>query len=651
MYEAQVGTSCGTGTSYLSANNVEPVTLDPSTTYFWRVRSRSKCGDWSAWSPCFSFTTSPSASAVAQLLSPADGDTCQPTELTLHWSDVASATGYEIQVGTSCGTGVLYTAAASHLQVSSLEPETTHYWRVRARNTCGQWGPWTSCASFRTGPAPLAAPQLAFPPNHETCRATSTRLSWAGVSGATGYEVQVGAGCDSGAVYTTAASYLDLYDLDLGRRYFWRVRATDRCDNRGAWSPCWDFKTRVLPPAQVTLRSPADGAELASPVTFAWDCVPGALSYTLQIGSGCFWGTRHTVAGCETTLALSEGSYYWLVWAEGECGTTGIASPCRSLLVSSCLSDGDADGGGTVTPADALCCFKAYLNGGTVTADCDVPGWGCEAAACDYDCDGNVTPADALEIFLCYLDACTPTDCGGAGPPAAPEGRGAGYALESAGASEEGGLVSVPLVMRAAPGATAFGFEVEYDPALLRFAGMVPSGAARDWAAFEALARREGVVRCGGLDPAGLPPQALRNPGEGKVRLGSLKFRLLRGGWSPGLLHVKWDARVLKSPREPGRRNTGYWLSQPSPTPSRDEVTATLKVSGGKGGLVQVWVYDVRGRVVRRLMERPLEAGEYRIRWDGRSDAGQPAGEGVYFMRMKVPGEGLTQVRKIVLIR
>lgn len=49
---------------------------------------------------------------------------------------------------------------------------------------------------------------------------------------------------------------------------------------------------------------------------------------------------------------------------------------------------------------------------------------------------------------------------------------------------------------------------------------------------------------------------------------------------------------------------------------------------------VELRVYDLSGRLVRRLQGARLEAGEQAFDWDGRTDAGDAAPAGIYFVRL-----------------
>jgi hypothetical protein len=62
-----------------------------------------------------------------------------------------------------------------------------------------------------------------------------------------------------------------------------------------------------------------------------------------------------------------------------------------------------------------------------------------------------------------------------------------------------------------------------------------------------------------------------------------------------------------------------------------------------------VAIYDVAGRLVRRLLDRPLPPGRYRVSWDCRDERGAAMPSGVYFARVSA-GEA-TARRKMILVR
>jgi flagellar hook assembly protein FlgD len=64
---------------------------------------------------------------------------------------------------------------------------------------------------------------------------------------------------------------------------------------------------------------------------------------------------------------------------------------------------------------------------------------------------------------------------------------------------------------------------------------------------------------------------------------------------------------------------------------------------------VELTVYDVAGRRVRRLAQREFPAGEHRVVWDGGDDDGQPVARGLYFYRLRTPS--FASQKKLVVLR
>jgi hypothetical protein len=67
-------------------------------------------------------------------------------------------------------------------------------------------------------------------------------------------------------------------------------------------------------------------------------------------------------------------------------------------------------------------------------------------------------------------------------------------------------------------------------------------------------------------------------------------------------------------------------------------------------GLVAVDVFDVTGRRVASPFAGVLGAGNHTVAWDGRSSGGERVGAGLYFARVRLPGE-TRSVRLVVLSR
>jgi len=88
-------------------------------------------------------------------------------------------------------------------------------------------------------------------------------------------------------------------------------------------------------------------------------------------------------------------------------------------------------------------------------------------------------------------------------------------------------------------------------------------------------------------------------------------------------------------------------FSAPHPNPFNP--AAKLSFTLSKAMEVELTVFDVRGQVVRRLIDGPYSAGEHQLSWDGRTGRGKAVGSGVYLARLKAGG--YVQTHRLTLVR
>jgi hypothetical protein len=89
-------------------------------------------------------------------------------------------------------------------------------------------------------------------------------------------------------------------------------------------------------------------------------------------------------------------------------------------------------------------------------------------------------------------------------------------------------------------------------------------------------------------------------------------------------------------------------LHQNVPNPFNPSTTIRFEVPAS--GRARLAVFDVRGRLVKSLLDAPLEPGRYDIPWDGLTQSGQRAPSGVYYYRLRIGG-GAPLVRSMVLLK
>lgn len=93
-----------------------------------------------------------------------------------------------------------------------------------------------------------------------------------------------------------------------------------------------------------------------------------------------------------------------------------------------------------------------------------------------------------------------------------------------------------------------------------------------------------------------------------------------------------------------------FTLSQSYPNPFNPATgLSTIRYQLPQATPVNISIYNAAGQRIRTLVDSPLPAGSYEIRWDGRGDQAQSVAAGVYFYRIKTPES--SQTRRLVLMR
>jgi N-acetylneuraminic acid mutarotase len=151
------------------------------------------------------------------------------------------------------------------------------------------------------------------------------------------------------------------------------------------------------------------------------------------------------------------------------------------------------------------------------------------------------------------------------------------------------------------------------------------------------------------LSPTGTAPVA--RDGAVGVYVSSEDRMVIFGGSSGGLLNDVWSLENLSDTatgiRGGGDTPLALALEPNHPNPFNPSTVIPFSVS--EAGRVTLTVYDMRGRVVRTLVDRFQQPGADQVRWDGRNDAGQPVASGVYLYRLQA---GATvESRKMTLLK
>jgi PKD repeat protein len=211
-------------------------------------------------------------------------------------------------------------------------PRAIGTWTLRLTVNGGQ--PFTAQFTILAGAPPQPPP---LPINFAvTPYGDDMKITWAGVSSATGYEIQRKSPTSNYqqvalAIGNTNPEYHDHVPLS-NTTYCYRMRSF----NDNSYS---DYTNEVcaiylVPP---TLLRPTDGASLSpGSVTLEWSSVAGATGYKLRVGGSCGSGSSidTTTSSPSFTTSFSSGTYIWQTQAVSSSpGGTSSVSECHTLTI------------------------------------------------------------------------------------------------------------------------------------------------------------------------------------------------------------------------------------------------------------------------------------------------------------------------------
>ena len=123
-----------------------------------------------------------------------------------------------------------------------------------------------------------------------------------------------------------------------------------------------------------------------------------------------------------------------------------------------------------------------------------------------------------------------------------------------------------------------------------------------------------------------------------------------RDGHGSGKLAASSETEPVQAPEAGKALSETPAILSLAAAPNPFNPSTAMHIQVPVSGPVTLEVYDLTGRVVRRLLHhQPMPAGAHTLFWEGRDDQDRPVAAGVYFCRLIAPGQAV--VRKVTLIR
>lgn len=321
--------------------------------------------------------------------SPELGEQLYTKKTDFDWDDIPGAVFYKIQLSLSSDFSTLVfktkTATSDYSYETNLLTRQTYYWRIKTWDGTA-WSDWLPTWYFYSIDPPLA-PVLVSPKSGVNTNHPTLLFSWDPVEKGDYYRIEISPSStftptikdimlDPGILTYTAENIVDGH-------YYWRVRAYDAMNVKGAWSSVWTFKVDTFSPAAPVLMNPLDAVIVHKTTpTLKVGAVSGAKYYHFQVSSEYTFETllvdNDSVTTTSSTAsyslqeaeALPFGTMYWRARTIDAAGNTSTWTVARSLVVNILK-----------TPAD----------GSYATTKNPVFTWGTAAGALQYQLQVSIT--------------------------------------------------------------------------------------------------------------------------------------------------------------------------------------------------------------------------------------------------------------------
>ncbi|MGE5474545.1 MAG: fibronectin type III domain-containing protein [Ignavibacteriales bacterium] len=296
----------GQSTSYVHSG----LTSGSIHTYRVRAKNANGKGDWSSAVTQTTYSTAPTIPTNVTA-------TATNTSITIKWSTVSGAAGYDVEFDgqvSDSGNNTTYIK-------SGLTQNTQHTYRVRAKNSGGVSG-WSTLSTKLTMPDMPDIPtiQSATPTN------TTITVQWNTVSNATGYDIEA----DGVIINNGTSTQYAHTGLDPDSQHTFRVRARN-ASGKTSWS--LSVTKSTLPNAPDVPANIVAASEMTS-IGLAWDEVSGADSYDIQADNVLISGIQSTSYSHSGLKPDTEHTY------KVRAVNSGGASDWSMLITESTLPNG-----------------------------------------------------------------------------------------------------------------------------------------------------------------------------------------------------------------------------------------------------------------------------------------------------------------------
>lgn len=356
--------SSDAGATFTSIATVPPTTTTTSRSlaaggYIWFVRTNYDAACPPVGSSRVGFTVGTIASncpnVAPTLVAPSNGAANVPSPVLFDWNAVAGATFYRLMASFNGGAASPVTITRDTEYSTNVPAGSVEWWVDTLTDNCQTLGSphfRFTAAGATTCPTNPGTPTLASPAGGASVSSPVT-FTWSSVTGANSYRVWASIN-NAVPVILGGSSATTLTTQVPQGTVLWYVEARfDGCPSTFSARQSFSVTSpTVCNNAPATLIAPANNAtDVASPVTFRWNAVPGAIGYRLFVAaSGAAPNVIAVTTETSATRLVPQGTLTWWVdTAFAGCRdehsaelrfTVGSASSCGNTITLTAPANG-----------------------------------------------------------------------------------------------------------------------------------------------------------------------------------------------------------------------------------------------------------------------------------------------------------------------
>ena len=210
-------------------------------------------------------------------------------------------------------------------------------------------------------------------------------------------------------------------------------------------------------------------------------------------------------------------------------------------------------------------------------------------------------------------------------------------------------IFSVPLNFEQTDSLFSFDLQIKFDNSLLRFADIQPPAEFSNFQIFLS-EQSEGEIKICAYSP--IPARKPEKPI-------ALRFEVISS--SVERSEIVFSKIVINQSKCSSQSQRlvfvdheqllpqNYALHQAFPNPYQFQGNLAINFSLPRDNEVEFFIFNTLGQIVRHFEKVDMPAGEHRILWNGKNDAGEFVSPGIYFYQMKAGR--FSAVKKLLIVR